>query len=330
MADSGAVDMDIDEVVGELYGLRPSEFIAARDTYAARARSAGDAAAAQRIAGLRRPTLAVWASNLLARRRPAEAEQFLQLGRALREAHRSLDAAQLRDLGHQQHQVMAALAHQARDLAGEAGQSVSDSVVQEVEQILRAVLTDEDVARQWAAGSLEKAPSAPVGFTGLEPAPGVTPARTPPKAPGGQPAPAPPAAPAAPAPGAAGTKRSTRAADKRRAAQLERARAQAREATRQAERADGAVEEAEQAQAEATGRAEESGERVADLEGRLREARQEHRTARTAADLATRELREARAEAKAARRTADTARRALELLSLSAESETEEGPDDGA
>ncbi|MFD5422639.1 hypothetical protein ACFWJT_32075 [Streptomyces sp. NPDC127069] len=41
---------------------------------------------------MRKPTLAVWAAGLLVRRRPKEADSLVQLGEALRAAHRTLDA----------------------------------------------------------------------------------------------------------------------------------------------------------------------------------------------------------------------------------------------
>ncbi|MFD9427693.1 MULTISPECIES: hypothetical protein [unclassified Streptomyces] len=72
--------MDVEEIAGELYGLKPAEFLAARDAYVAEARKAEDAAGAKAIAALRRPVLAAWAANLLARQQPQEAERFLELG----------------------------------------------------------------------------------------------------------------------------------------------------------------------------------------------------------------------------------------------------------
>lgn len=67
------------------------------------------------------------------------------------------------------------LARTARALAAEDGQTVSELVLHEVEQILHAVLADGDVAERWAAGRLLKAPDAVLGFTGLEPQPGAAP-----------------------------------------------------------------------------------------------------------------------------------------------------------
>ncbi|MGW6455717.1 hypothetical protein ACWF94_07265 [Streptomyces sp. NPDC055078] len=59
--------MDAEEVADVLYALRPDEFTAERAAYAARARKEGDREAALRIAALRKPVLAAWSANLLAR-----------------------------------------------------------------------------------------------------------------------------------------------------------------------------------------------------------------------------------------------------------------------
>ncbi|MFZ3474936.1 hypothetical protein ACODT3_01325 [Streptomyces sp. 4.24] len=169
--------MDVESVAVELYGLRPAEFTAARDAHAARAREAGDKQLAALIAAMRKPTVAVWTAGLLARRRPEEARGLVQLGEALRSAHRTLDAGELRKLSHDQHAVIGELARTARALAAEAGQPVSGPVLYEVERILHAVLADAGVAERWAAGRLAKAPDAVSGFAGLEPLPAAALAR---------------------------------------------------------------------------------------------------------------------------------------------------------
>ncbi|MGW1640572.1 hypothetical protein [Streptomyces lavendulae] len=137
--------MDVESLAVELFGLRPAEFTAARDEYVAKARKAGDREFAAAIEALRKPTVAAWTAVLLARRRPKEAQSLVQLGEALRTAHRTLDAGQLRQLSHDQHVLIQELARTARALAAQAGQAVSEPVLHEVEQILHAVLADPDV-----------------------------------------------------------------------------------------------------------------------------------------------------------------------------------------
>ncbi|MFI5982434.1 hypothetical protein ACIBEA_16325 [Streptomyces sp. NPDC051555] len=113
--------MDVESVAVKLYELVPLEFTAARDVFVAQARKAGDKRLAAAIAGLRKPTVAVWAAGLLARRRPNEAHALVQLGEALRTAHRTLDGGQMRKLSHDQHVVIGELARTARALAVEVG-----------------------------------------------------------------------------------------------------------------------------------------------------------------------------------------------------------------
>ncbi|MFF8602212.1 hypothetical protein ACF065_13670 [Streptomyces sp. NPDC015232] len=167
--------MDVERITQELYGLRPAEFAAARDAYVAEARRRKEPEAAKALAALRRPVLAAWAANLLARERPEEAERFLALGETLRVAHRMLDGERLREAAGKQHQLVATLARTAAELAAEAGQPVSDTVLAELEQTLHGVLAHPDVAREWARGRLVKVPEAAVDFTAVAPEEGTAP-----------------------------------------------------------------------------------------------------------------------------------------------------------
>ncbi|MGW0466692.1 hypothetical protein ACWDX6_15625 [Streptomyces sp. NPDC003027] len=288
------MDVDVEAVASELYGLVPAEFTAARNSHVARAREAGDAEAARRIGGLRKPTLGAWASTLLVRHRPEETEQLLRLGHALREAHRNLDGARLRELGHRQHAVLAALARQARDLAAEAGQPVGDGVVREVEEILRTVLTDERVAGQWATGVLERAPAASVGFIGLEPGP--TAVLTPPKS-GGTTA-------RKDQPEVREQERRDREKRDREKEEREKQRKEAvAAARRETERRDRELRKAEEARDGAGRRLAQAEDRLADLERRRREAERSRDQAREDAEAAALRALEAGRAARAARET---------------------------
>ncbi|MFI1015982.1 hypothetical protein [Streptomyces sp. NPDC020965] len=162
--------MDVEEVAGALYALRPDEFIAERAVCIARARREGDREAVRRIAALRKPVLAAWSANLLSRHDRDATERFLKLGTDLREAQQGLDGAALRELGHDRHRVTAALASQAADLALDAGQPIAETVRHEVEQILHAVLIDPETAARWAAGRMVSVPQAVGGFATMDPA----------------------------------------------------------------------------------------------------------------------------------------------------------------
>ncbi|CAL9657368.1 hypothetical protein SUDANB145_06832 [Streptomyces sp. enrichment culture] len=146
-----------------LYTTPPPDFVARREELAAEARKAGRAEDARLIKAARRPTLAAWAANLLLRSRPQECEKLLELGRALREAYRTLDAAELKSLSAQR-RVVSALTGQAAELADAAGHRLSAAVRQEVESTLGAVLADQEAADRWATGRLHTALTPPSVF----------------------------------------------------------------------------------------------------------------------------------------------------------------------
>lgn len=321
----GDPDGIADEIADALYVPHPAGFTAARDAAAARAKASGDAATAKRIAGLRRPTLAAWASNTLVRAKPEEAEQFLQLGQALREAHRSLDGEQLRDLSHQQHVVIGALAREAQRLAEEAGTPVSETVVREVERILYAALADPDAARAWSSARLARTPVPAAEFPPVDPSAvrRQGPAGAPPRgtAPSGdavadttpeagtagdtQPAPAGGTAPDA-APGASSAPdadAAARVAGERRAA--------AREAARVAAAREEELREADELRQRAVARAAEADAEVTRLEAGAERARAERDLAYAAVTEAETRHREAVRAAREARRAATTAERRL-------------------
>jgi hypothetical protein len=148
---------DLDRVAVELYALPPEEFTAARDRRAQEARGAGQAALATDIRALRKPTQGAWVVNLLARERPDDLSQLLDLGAALREAQATLQGDELRRLSTQRGQVISALARTAAGLAADAGRPANQAVRREVEQTLEAALADPEAAETVRSGRLSSA-----------------------------------------------------------------------------------------------------------------------------------------------------------------------------
>ncbi|KZM68943.1 hypothetical protein [Nocardia terpenica] len=140
--------MALEDIARELYGLDPGEFTAARTARVERARAAGDKRLATAIGRLRRPTVAAWAVNLLARQAPDEVSGLLDLGAALRDAQRTLSGDRLRTLTAQRQQVVNALARRAGGLATEHGRALSEGVLREVGQTLHAALADPEVGER--------------------------------------------------------------------------------------------------------------------------------------------------------------------------------------
>ncbi|WP_066039814.1 hypothetical protein [Herbiconiux solani] len=150
----------------ELYGLPPSDFIAARNARASAATKSGDRALAARIRSLVKPTVAVWAVGALVRHRADDIDALLDLGERMREASdpdTGVDRDALRTLGRDRQRMLAHLADEARTLGGELGAAVSPSAALDVEQTLQAALGDPRAAAVVRSGLLTRT-LAPAGF----------------------------------------------------------------------------------------------------------------------------------------------------------------------
>jgi hypothetical protein len=105
-----------------------------------------------------------------------EVGPLLQLGEALRRAHRELDGDQLWQLNRQQRELVYALSQQAKQLAAEAEQPLSDQAVQEVEETLHTAFADPRPGEAFAEGRPTKPLAATVDLTG-QATPGRPPVR---------------------------------------------------------------------------------------------------------------------------------------------------------
>ena len=156
--------VDLMAAADELYALRPEEYVPRRTSLAADAKQVGDKELAAAITKLQKPTTAAWVVNVLVRHDPDQVEQVLALGSALRDAQESMAGDQLRELGRQRRQLVAAVSRQARGLAAELGQKIGDSVARQVEETLHAAMVDEDAARAVRTAFLVK----PLAVTGTD------------------------------------------------------------------------------------------------------------------------------------------------------------------
>lgn len=130
----------LDAIAAELYAVVPAEFTTARNSRAALA----DPALAKRVKALRKPVVAAWTVDLLARE--GQLGDALDLAAALREAQDDLDAAELARLGRQRRQLVAALAAQAVDLAADRGVTVSAAGAEDVRKTINAAVMDAAAA----------------------------------------------------------------------------------------------------------------------------------------------------------------------------------------
>ena len=139
------------EIADELYALTLPEFTPARD---AKAKELKGTDLAAPVKALKKPSVAAWVVNLLVRQETEQVDQVLQVGAALREAQAAMSGDELRQLTRQRRQVTAAVTTQARRLAREHGQKITEAVAQQVEATLTAAMVDEQCAKAVRSGLL--------------------------------------------------------------------------------------------------------------------------------------------------------------------------------
>ena len=149
--------MDFEEAADAVYAAPAADFIATRNELAKQLKADGDALAATRLKALRKPTVAAWIANLVARRLPDELDDLLALGDEFREATADLDGERLRDLTPKRHQMLDKLSKEAARLADEEGQKVSADVGQKLRETLDAALVDPAAGDAVREGRLSSA-----------------------------------------------------------------------------------------------------------------------------------------------------------------------------
>ncbi|MGW6917621.1 hypothetical protein ACWGB8_27885 [Kitasatospora sp. NPDC054939] len=304
-----------DEIADALHTLPPGDFTAARNTAADRVKK-DDPALAKRVRALHRPTLAAWAANLLAHRRPGLVRDLLDLGGALREAQAHLHGEQLRELADRRRRLVHALVARAGEEARSAGQVLGADALDGLERTLTAALADPEAGRLLAEGHLS-AVLEPVLWPGAAdrvPAPDPTPApaagaarKAVRKGPGKAPREAPGTAepPAGDAAAKAG-----RAAEEERRRTLAEARAAAEEAERAAVEAGRRAQEADDGLAAAGSARERAEDEAARARTALEEARERDAAARAGLAGAERQRKAADRAARTARGRTERAREA--------------------
>lgn len=159
-----ASDGALATIAHDLYGLPPSEFTAARNARAARAKTEGDPALAQAVKKLPKPVVAAWVVNVMVRQLPDRIGDLVALGEELRSAQDELDAATLRALTARRRTLIASVADEGARLAAELGQKVTAGATEQVQATLHAAMTDERAAAAVRTGLL----TAPLAATGLD------------------------------------------------------------------------------------------------------------------------------------------------------------------
>jgi hypothetical protein len=139
----------------ELYGADPAGFVARRTELVKQARTAGDKALAGQIAALRRPTVAAWYMNLLARAGSTELDELIDLGATMRQAQGELDMARVTSLAPRRRELEHAVQRLDMLLATQ-GITASPAAWAEVGHTLTAVAADASAAAAVRSGCLAR------------------------------------------------------------------------------------------------------------------------------------------------------------------------------
>jgi len=149
--------VDFEEAADALYAAPAADFIATRNELAKQLKADGDQLGSTRLKAMRKPTVAAWVANLVARSLPDDLDDLLALGDEFREATADLDGDRLRDLTPKRHQLLDKVSKEAVRLAVDEGQKVSADVGQKLRETLDAALIDPAAGDALREGRLSSA-----------------------------------------------------------------------------------------------------------------------------------------------------------------------------
>ena len=154
--------------IDELYGLPLERFTAERDALAKELVTAGDREGAARVKALRKPVVAAWAVNLLAREDPDGVKELIELGGTLRSAHRRAvsggDVEPFRVATEERRQLVRTLTRAAQAIVerdGGAPGAATDAIAGTLE-----AATVEETGELLRSGRLTKPVRPPATFSG--------------------------------------------------------------------------------------------------------------------------------------------------------------------
>ena len=127
--------------IDDLYSLPLDDFTAARDALASELRTAGKKVEAADVKRLRKPSLAAWTVNQLAREEPEAMERLFGLRERI---ENSSDAADLRAVSEDRRRLIAELVNRAESILKAAGRATGANTMQAITQTLHAGDTEEE------------------------------------------------------------------------------------------------------------------------------------------------------------------------------------------
>jgi hypothetical protein len=148
---------DLEAELDDLYAASPEDFTSARNDLARRLKQAGQNAVAARVKELRKPTVALWAVNQLARGNAKGVRALLDTADRLRAAQQQAlgggESAELRAATAEERKLLRELTQQGEALLRDAGRS---SAAERIARVLRAAAVDPDARELLAQGRLSE------------------------------------------------------------------------------------------------------------------------------------------------------------------------------
>ncbi len=158
------------DALDDLYHGPLEDFTAGRNALAKSLRSDGDAAGAEWVKALPKPTRAAWLVNQLAVRKAKEIAELVEVGRELRAAQEemlagSTDRAKLREAAGRQRKEVDSLLRTAEAIGREHG--VGAQILTRVDETLQAAAADPELAEAIERGRLAREQrAASIGLVG--------------------------------------------------------------------------------------------------------------------------------------------------------------------
>jgi hypothetical protein len=150
-----------EEAVDQLYALPLDEFTPRRDELAKELRATGKRDGAAWVKALRKPNAAAWLVNQLARTQKSDARRMLEKGDALRVAQeralaRQASREELAGAAQEHAEAMRILLSKAPGFLDRHGAAPSQITLERAAETLRAILLDDAVRADFAAGRLTR------------------------------------------------------------------------------------------------------------------------------------------------------------------------------